>query len=202
MRGSRYPYLVSLTNRATGASPHVDCRGVIVGESDGSSVIVTCKHVFRLTKWENVTVHRGKTRFPIRDAQEIPTTDIAVVRVEGYFPTPAGYYPPVATTAPTVGLTAVTFGASTVPGTVIGRVWASRSKETLTVVRGGLVIATHPPSRIVHGDSGAPVVANGAIIGVQSQLIQFAGIETSFAVVSTLTAGMKAKYLSQLHLAE
>lgn len=167
-------------------APGSYCSGTLIGPR----TVLTCAHFFRpYAGLEAITCAVAGTRLRLADLRVYAGTDIAVATLTA--PVEMDSYPALGPTPAPLSPT-VTFGFgghAPYPAGRAGRFiaplpWAV-SRSFATVVRPAGIVA----SGAVKGDSGGPVLHNGAIFAVQSLILDPWDQNLGLATVS-LTAGL------------
>lgn len=173
------------------------CSGVLI-EPDGCAaaqastrLVLTCAHHFRRPPMGGYRASGAGFVRQVTAVRTIDGTEMAVALLDAPAPPhdllalcSRAPYPRAATA--TTGFGGVLAAAITRPGSYVLTVPVATSRDLRTVVKPAGVVFNRPAT--VKSDSGAPVVAEGGIVGVQSLILDPWGRNTGIAMIS-LTAG-------------
>lgn len=160
------------------------CSGVLVGPD----LVLTCGHFLRGRDEDAVLVTVGGKRLRPSSVTHVPTTDIALAALPAAVdvePLPLGPAPRPFDRTVTFGFGGRASGPAARPGLVLATLPLAVSRGMATVVRPAGLIYTSPPA--VYGDSGGPVLHRGAVVGVQSLILDPLGRNLRLATVSWIT---------------
>ncbi|MFP7365784.1 trypsin-like serine protease [Corynebacterium callunae] len=171
--------------------------GLVHHLSDRARFVLTADHFLRgADKMIRVRGHNFSTT--ASTYLSVFGTDLGIIVLDSQAPTMA--LPLFSATPLKPGMSTTTFGfggnqkgrlPKEISGRVLLRIPSSLSKNGITRVTHGALIY-NSPAKAVRGDSGGPLLVNERVYGVQSMILDPAGLNTGIATVASTTEHLVA----------